>query len=116
MKMNIFIKIERRNPGPEVLELRGALVDHKSGSLKSVPVKLHYDNNRRVILEKRDYYYAPLPGTPFGLAVAMSSSNYGKTWIKVIHVYTRIARSLRKPGVSRLVPVIPIKELAFSRL
>lgn len=111
-----FIKIERRNPGPEVLELRGALVDHKSGSLKSVPVKLHYDNNRRVILEKRDYYYAPLPGTPFGLAVAMSSSNYGKTWIKVIHVYTRIARSLRKPGVSRLVPVIPIKELAFSRL
>lgn len=79
-----FIKIECRNPGPEVLELRGALVDHKSGSLKSVPVKLHYDNNRRVILEKRDYYYAPLPGTPFGLAVAMSSSNYGKTWIKVI--------------------------------
>ncbi|PBC33968.1 Voltage-dependent calcium channel subunit alpha-2/delta-3 [Apis cerana cerana] len=72
-----------RNPGPEVLELRSALVDHKSGSLKSVPVKLHYDNNRRVILEKRDYYYAPLPGTPFGLAVAMSSSNYGKTWIKV---------------------------------
>lgn len=72
---------ERRNPGPEILELRSALVDHKRGSMKEVPVKLHYDDNRRVILEKRDYFYAPLPGTPFSLAVAIP--NYGTTWIKV---------------------------------
>nr|XP_034192789.1 voltage-dependent calcium channel subunit alpha-2/delta-3 isoform X1 [Osmia lignaria] len=70
-----------RNPGVEVLELRAALVDHKRGSMKGVPVKLHYDDNRRVTLEKRDYFYAPLPGTPFGLAVAIP--NYGTTWIKV---------------------------------
>ncbi|XP_012164247.2 voltage-dependent calcium channel subunit alpha-2/delta-3 isoform X1 [Bombus terrestris] len=70
-----------RNPGPEVLELRAALVDHKKGSLKGVPVKLHYDDNRRVSLERRDYFFAPLPGTPFGLAVAIP--NYGTTWIKV---------------------------------
>ncbi|XP_003707444.1 ca[2+] channel Muscle-specific alpha2/delta subunit isoform X2 [Megachile rotundata] len=70
-----------RNPGPEVLELRAALVDHKRGSMKGIPVKLHYDDNRRVTLEKRDYFYAPLPGTPFGLAVAIP--NYGTTWIKV---------------------------------
>ncbi|XP_076637215.1 ca[2+] channel Muscle-specific alpha2/delta subunit isoform X1 [Colletes latitarsis] len=70
-----------RNPGPEILELRAALVDHKRGSTKGVPVKLHYDNNRRVTLERRDYFYAPLPGTPFGLAVAIP--NYGTTWIKV---------------------------------
>ncbi|KAK9295755.1 hypothetical protein QLX08_009981 [Tetragonisca angustula] len=70
-----------RNPGPEVLELRAALVDHKRGNLKGVPVKLHYDDNRRVTLERRDYFYAPLPGTPFGLAVALP--NYGTTWIKV---------------------------------
>lgn len=76
-----FIKNERRNPGVEVLELRAALVDHKRGSMKGVPVKLHYDDNRRVTLEKRDYFYAPLPGTPFGLAVAIP--NYGTTWIKV---------------------------------
>ncbi|CAL7949540.1 unnamed protein product [Xylocopa violacea] len=70
-----------RNPGPEVLELRAALVDHKRGSMKGIPVKLHYDDNRRVTLERRDYSYAPLPGTPFGLAVAIP--NYGTTWIKV---------------------------------
>ncbi|XP_034938366.1 voltage-dependent calcium channel subunit alpha-2/delta-3 isoform X2 [Chelonus insularis] len=70
-----------RDPGPEVLELRQALVDHQHGSLKNVPVKFHYDDSRRVMLEKRDYYYAPLPGTPFGIAVAIP--NYGKTWIKV---------------------------------
>ncbi|XP_031833886.1 ca[2+] channel Muscle-specific alpha2/delta subunit isoform X3 [Nomia melanderi] len=72
---------EPRNPGPEVLDLRAALVDHKRGSMKGVPVKLHYDDNRRVTLEQRDYFYAPLPGTPFGLAVAIP--NYGTTWIKV---------------------------------
>ncbi|XP_011260159.1 voltage-dependent calcium channel subunit alpha-2/delta-3 isoform X2 [Camponotus floridanus] len=70
-----------RNPGPEILELRSALVDHKNGSMKGIPVKLHYDDNRRVTLEKRNYFYAPLPGTPFGLAVALP--NYGTTWIKV---------------------------------
>lgn len=108
----VFIKNGYRNPGPEVLELRAALVDHKKGSLKGVPVKLHYDDNRRVSLERRDYFYAPLPGTPFGLAVAIP--NYGTTWIKVIlsgyRVYTRIARSLRNPGVSWLVPVNPMPQ------
>ncbi|XP_076233881.1 ca[2+] channel Muscle-specific alpha2/delta subunit isoform X2 [Calliopsis andreniformis] len=72
---------EPRNPGPEVLELRAALVDHQQGSMKGIPVKLHYDDNRRVTLERRDYFYAPLPGTPFGLAVAIP--DYGTTWIKV---------------------------------
>ncbi|XP_019696117.1 voltage-dependent calcium channel subunit alpha-2/delta-3 isoform X3 [Harpegnathos saltator] len=70
-----------RNPGPEILELRSALVDHKRGSMRNIPVKLHYDDNRRVTLERRDYFYAPLPGTPFGLAVAIP--HYGTTWIKV---------------------------------
>ncbi|XP_029165893.1 voltage-dependent calcium channel subunit alpha-2/delta-3 isoform X2 [Nylanderia fulva] len=70
-----------RNPGPEILELRSALVDHERGSMKGVPVKLHYDDNRRVTFERRNYFYAPLPGTPFSLAVAIP--NYGTTWIKV---------------------------------
>ncbi|EFN86530.1 Voltage-dependent calcium channel subunit alpha-2/delta-4 [Harpegnathos saltator] len=71
----------QENPGPEILELRSALVDHKRGSMRNIPVKLHYDDNRRVTLERRDYFYAPLPGTPFGLAVAIP--HYGTTWIKV---------------------------------
>lgn len=78
-----FFQNECRNPGPEILELRSALVDHKHGSMKGIPVKIHYDDNRRVTLEKRNYFYAPLPGTPFGLAVALP--NYGTTWIKVVN-------------------------------
>ncbi|XP_050454891.1 voltage-dependent calcium channel subunit alpha-2/delta-3 isoform X2 [Cataglyphis hispanica] len=72
---------EPRNPGPVILKLRSELVDHKNGSMKGIPVRLHYDDNRRVSLERRDYFYAPLPGTPFTLAVALP--NYGTTWIKV---------------------------------
>ena len=71
----------RRDPGPEVLALRQALVDHKNDSMLNIPVKFHWDDTRRITLEKRDYYYAPLPGTPFGIAIAIP--NYGKTWIKV---------------------------------
>ncbi|KAK0182558.1 hypothetical protein PV327_000684, partial [Microctonus hyperodae] len=83
-----------RDPGSQILELRQALVDHKHGSLKNVPVKFHYDDNRRVKLEKRDYYYAPLPGTPFGIAVAIP--NYGKTWIKV----TNEIEKIRQAGIN----------------
>ncbi|KAI4480013.1 hypothetical protein M0802_014306 [Mischocyttarus mexicanus] len=75
------------NPGPEILALRSALVDHKRGNMRDVPVKLHYDDYRRVTLERRDYFYAPLPGTPFGLAVALP--NYGTTWIKVTNLIPR---------------------------
>ncbi|XP_039304426.1 voltage-dependent calcium channel subunit alpha-2/delta-3 isoform X8 [Solenopsis invicta] len=70
-----------RNPGPKLLELRSALVKHQRGNMTGVPVKLHYDDNRRINLEKRDYFYAPLLGTPFSLAVVIP--NYGTTWIKV---------------------------------
>lgn len=56
-------------------------MDHKRGNMIEIPVKLHYDDKRRVHLEKRDYFYAPLPGTPFSLAVVIP--NYGTTWIKV---------------------------------
>ncbi|XP_033217688.1 voltage-dependent calcium channel subunit alpha-2/delta-3 isoform X2 [Belonocnema kinseyi] len=72
---------EPREPGKTVKDLRQRLVDHENGSMKNVSVKLHYDDNRRVTLERRDYYYRSLPGTPFGIAVALP--NYGTTWIKV---------------------------------
>lgn len=84
-------KNERRDAGPEILELRSALVDHKQGSMRGIPVKLHYDDNRRVNLERRDYFYAPLNGTPFSIAVVIP--NYGTTWIKVqwkAHTHTHI--------------------------
>lgn len=67
-------------------------MDHQYGSMKDVPVKFHYDDSRRVMLEKRDYYYAPLPGTPFGIAVAIP--NYGKTWIKVMSLNYMIQKMI----------------------
>ncbi|XP_012258543.2 voltage-dependent calcium channel subunit alpha-2/delta-3 [Athalia rosae] len=70
-----------RNPGQTVLNLRAALVNHLSGNMTGIPVKIHYDDYRRVTVEKRDYFYAPLPETPFGLAIALP--DYGTTWIKV---------------------------------
>lgn len=80
-----------------MLELRAALVDHKRGSTKGVPVKLHYDDNRRVTMERRDYFYAPLPGTPFGLAVAIPY--YGTTWIKVIPLRGCVSPARTHAGV-----------------
>ncbi|XP_043483150.1 voltage-dependent calcium channel subunit alpha-2/delta-3 isoform X1 [Leptopilina heterotoma] len=82
---------EPRQPGQEILKLRQMLVDHANGSMRNVSVKLHYDSNKRVTLEYRDYFFRSLPGTPFGIAVALS--NYGTTWIKV---GDEISRTLNK--------------------
>ncbi|KAL7294695.1 hypothetical protein TKK_0011996 [Trichogramma kaykai] len=70
-----------REPGEEITEIRRALVNHECGSKKSVRVKLHYDDYRRVTLESRDYFYAKLPLTPFGIAVVLPQ--YGRYYIKV---------------------------------
>lgn len=91
--------------------------------MRAVPVKLHYDDNRRVTLERRDYFYAPLPGTPFGLAVAIP--HYGTTWIKVEHSLY-LCRKLPElqlcmrthsytPTVA-IVPVVPVATKSFRTL
>lgn len=46
----------------------------------NISVKFHYDNMRRVAIVDQDYYYAPLPNTPFSLGIVLPS-NY-KTWMK----------------------------------
>lgn len=71
-----------REPHPIILELRQKLVDSKEGQMLGVPIRFHYDIMRRVSQEKQDYYYAPLPNTPFALGIAVPSE-YGNTWIKV---------------------------------
>lgn len=70
-----------REPGEDITEIRRALVNHECGSKKNVRVKLHYDDYRRVTLESRDYFYAALPLTPFGIAVVLPQ--YGRYYIKV---------------------------------
>ena len=72
---------QHRQPGEAITEIRRALVNHECGSKKNVRVKLHYDDYRRVTLENRDYFYAPLPLTPFGIAVVLPQ--YGRYYIKV---------------------------------
>ncbi|EDW03637.1 GH10400 [Drosophila grimshawi] len=71
-----------RQPGDSILNIRGAMVHHESKEFKNIPVKFHYDKMRRVSEEKQDYFFAPLPNTPFTLGIVMPSE-YGKTWIKV---------------------------------
>lgn len=58
------------------------MVENEEGNIKDVEVKFHFDKIRRVSQEKYDYYYAPLPNTPFSLGLAIPSG-YGNTWIKV---------------------------------
>uniref|UniRef100_A0A336MH80 CSON014735 protein n=1 Tax=Culicoides sonorensis TaxID=179676 RepID=A0A336MH80_CULSO len=71
-----------RNPDPTILDLRQRMVNNEKGEMLNVPVRFHYDNMRRISQERQDYYYAPLPNTPFSLAIALPS-DYGSTWIKV---------------------------------
>lgn len=58
-----------RNTSEQLLELRHEMVNHKFGKIIGVPVKFHYDKMRRVVHSKQDFYYAPIPHTPFSLGI-----------------------------------------------
>ncbi|XP_037048766.1 voltage-dependent calcium channel subunit alpha-2/delta-3 [Bradysia coprophila] len=71
-----------RKPGKVLMKLREDLVNNVEGKMLNISVKFHYDNMRRISQETYDYYFAPLPNTPFSLGLAIPSG-YGNTWIKV---------------------------------
>ncbi|XP_053958042.1 voltage-dependent calcium channel subunit alpha-2/delta-3 [Anastrepha ludens] len=79
---HLYEDLQPREPGESILQLRNAMVQYESGEFKDISVKFHYDNMRRVSEEKQDYFFAPLPNTPFSLGIVLPSE-YGKTWIKV---------------------------------
>lgn len=79
---HLFEDRNPREPGDTILNIRSAMVRHESNQFIDVSVKFHYDSMRRVSEEKQDYFFAPLPNTPFTLGIVMPSE-YGKTWIKV---------------------------------
>lgn len=56
-------------------------MNHESGNITKILVNFHYDDYRRVTIEERNYFFAPLEGTPFGLAIALPK--YGTKWIEV---------------------------------
>ncbi|XP_067001120.2 voltage-dependent calcium channel subunit alpha-2/delta-3 isoform X2 [Anabrus simplex] len=71
-----------RELSPEILELREAMVNHTEGEILGLRMKFHYDDMRRVGIETRDYYFAPLKNTPFSIGIALPQ-NYGYTWLRV---------------------------------
>ncbi|KAH8323327.1 hypothetical protein KR067_005091 [Drosophila pandora] len=79
---HLFEDQSPREPGDSILMIRNAMVRHESQEFKDISVKFHYDKMRRVSEEKQDYFFAPLPNTPFTLGIVMPTE-YGKTWIKV---------------------------------
>lgn len=80
-----------RAPGRSLLDLREGLISHTVGKVLNVTVRFHYDKMRRIALENYNYYYAPLPSTPFSLGLAIPV--YGNTYIKyenVVSKYTHL--------------------------
>ncbi len=71
-----------REPSKKVLQLRKNLVDNETGKMLKVPVRFHFDKMRRVSRQNQDFYYTPLPHTPFSLGLVLPHE-YGNTWIKV---------------------------------
>lgn len=58
-----------RKPSEKLLELRRHLVEYRKGQMTKVPVRFHYDKMRRVAQSTQDFYFAPIPHTPFSLGI-----------------------------------------------
>ncbi|KAF6216162.1 hypothetical protein GE061_000501 [Apolygus lucorum] len=70
-----------RTPSPEILELREAMINSDGSKKLGLSIKFHYDDFRRVGVETRNYYFAPLAKTPFTMGLVLPDS-YGDFWIK----------------------------------
>lgn len=64
-----------REPCDKLLELRHAMVDHSSGKIVGIPVRFHYDSMRRAANSTQDFYFAPIPHTPFSLGIGKDENN-----------------------------------------
>ncbi|PNF16359.1 hypothetical protein B7P43_G10508 [Cryptotermes secundus] len=70
-----------RKLSPEIEELRNAMVNHSEGKMLKLRMKFHYDDIRRVALEHKNYYFAPLKRTPFTMGLSLPDK-YGMYYIK----------------------------------
>ncbi|KAK7793435.1 hypothetical protein R5R35_010056 [Gryllus longicercus] len=77
-----------RELDPEILELREAMVNHSTGEILGLNMKFQYDDMKRAYVEKRDYYYTPLKGTPFSIAISLPEG-YG-------HYQLRVGQEIQK--------------------
>lgn len=46
------------------------MIDQKEGETE-IAVKVHYEDMRRVSTRRQRYFYGPIEGTPFSLAVVL---------------------------------------------
>lgn len=80
------IESPARDLGPEnngtLKQLRTALINGSKGSITGVPLKLHYDDMRRISKQNYDYYFAPLERTAFSIGIALPNT-FGKFFLKV---------------------------------
>ncbi|KAJ2948127.1 hypothetical protein O0L34_g9926 [Tuta absoluta] len=58
-----------------LLDLRHDMIEQREGETE-IPVKVQYDNMRRVATRRQRYFYSPVEGTPFSLA-AVLPDGYG---------------------------------------
>ena len=60
-----------REPSEVILKIRKKLVESEKGKELKVPVRFHFDKMRRISQEVQDFYFAPLPHTPFSLGLVL---------------------------------------------
>ncbi|XP_073994838.1 voltage-dependent calcium channel subunit alpha-2/delta-3-like isoform X3 [Rhodnius prolixus] len=72
---------EPRSPSADILKLRKMMVSGVEGKLLGLKIKFHYGNMRRIGVETRNYYFAPLNSTPFTMGLVLPQP-YGNHWIK----------------------------------
>ncbi|XP_063239113.1 voltage-dependent calcium channel subunit alpha-2/delta-4 [Bacillus rossius redtenbacheri] len=82
------------NTSSALFKLREAIVSHTVGSRKGLRMKYHYDDMKRVAVENKDYFYAPLTGTPFTMGIALPQG-YGYFKIGVGDVL----QTIRQQGI-----------------
>ncbi|CAB3365530.1 Hypothetical predicted protein [Cloeon dipterum] len=87
--------VEARQPNEDTLKLRNSMVAHEKGSILDIKIKFALDDQRRINVETRDFFYLPVNGTPFTLGLSLPP-NYGTFSIDVGEKF----RKLEKAGIT----------------
>lgn len=70
MKKEQAIIFHTKEPAAVSLQLRHDMIEQREGETE-IGVKVQYENMRRVATRRQRYFYAPVEGTPYSLAVVL---------------------------------------------
>ncbi|XP_059474335.1 voltage-dependent calcium channel subunit alpha-2/delta-3-like isoform X2 [Neocloeon triangulifer] len=87
--------VEPREKNNDTLLLRNSMVAHEEGNLLDIKIKVALDDQRRLTVETRDFFYSPVSGTPFSLGVSLPP-NYGTFSIEIGDKF----RKMEKAGIT----------------